>query len=91
MAASEKHFVRRSKSFFTCFLLSNFYFVILSGGSSLPYRKIIPGNRRALQNRGSRVRGCDSRRNIQPTKNRSAHIGMTTWSPVTKPGAAPMQ
>src|SRR5882724_11577630 len=36
MAASEKHFVRCSKSFFTCFLLSNFYFVILSGGISLP-------------------------------------------------------
>ena len=28
MAASEKHFVRCSKSFFTCFLLSNFYFLL---------------------------------------------------------------
>src|SRR5438874_10640710 len=51
-------------------------FCPLTSGNWAPYRKIIPGNRRAFQNRGSKVRGCASRRNSQPTKNRSAHIGM---------------
>src|SRR5438874_13497037 len=51
-------------------------FCPLTSGNWAPYRKIIPGNRRAFQNRGSKVRGCARRRNSQPTKNRSAHIGM---------------
>jgi hypothetical protein len=75
------------------YLSSHFFslssdFRLLTSGKFRPYRNIIPGRRRALQNRGSRVRGCVISRKSHPMKNRSAHIGITTWSPVTKPGGS---
>ena len=62
-----------------------------STGRRSPYFSSKGSSRRAFQKRGAKRTGSEATRKSQPSFQRSAHLGMRTWSPVRKPMAAPMQ